>query len=225
MQTRTKYLKQLDDLGRSLHELADKTTSDIRSSARALSGNVDAAEEIERGAKATRRLRSTIEDACLDIMLMQQPLVADDLRFVSGAFRIVSDLSHIDEMTRDIAYLSRQLPEKASKHLTVQFQESSEKVSTMVAAAVDSFEKSDVDQAKRVFALDDEVDSLYDQSEAIVVELIRKGQSAKHLPELLMVAKYFERMGDDAQRIADWAVFRVTGEHAVNSKDGNAAQE
>ena len=151
-------------------------------------------------------------------MLMQQPLVADDLREVTGAFRLVSDLAHIDEMTRDVAYLSQQLTPKAVSHLQSEFAEATDKVSNMVSLATKAFSQADAALAQRVFAMDDGVDELYDRCEQVVVDLIRsETQGASHLPELLMVAKYFERMGDDAERIASWAVFRATGEHTLNS--------
>ena len=113
MQTRTKYLEKLEDLSALLGQLGEKSVLDVRAVGRALAGEEQAAEGVVAGDKASRHLRSAIEDRCLDIMLMQQPLVADDLREVTGAFRIVSDLAHIEEMARDVAYLSQQLTPKA----------------------------------------------------------------------------------------------------------------
>lgn len=220
MQLRSKYIAKLKDLDGLLTQLAEKSIADVRAVGRALAGEEGVADEVLAGNKAGHRLRNAIEDGCLDIMLMQQPLVADDLRQVSAAFRVVSDLAHIDEMTRDVAYLSQQLTPKAVSHLSVEFAEANEKVAEMLECAVAAFDDADVAGARRVWEMDDAVDELYDRCEAAVVDLIREDKAgAKHLPELLMVAKYFERMGDDAQRIADWAVFRATGEHAVHSRD------
>ena len=224
MQLRSKYIAKLEDLDGLLTQLAEKSIADVRAVGRALAGEEGSADEVLAGNKAGHRLRNAIEDGCLDIMLMQQPLVADDLRQVSAAFRVVSDLAHIDEMTRDVAYLSQQLTPKAVSHLSVEFAEANEKVAEMLECAVAAFDDADVAGARRVWEMDDAVDELYDRCEAAVVDLIREDKAgAKHLPELLMVAKYFERMGDDAQRIADWAVFRATGEHAVHSRDDKNA--
>lgn len=224
MQLRSKYIAKLKDLDGLLTQLAEKSIADVRAVGRALAGEEGVADEVLAGNKAGHRLRNAIEDGCLDIMLMQQPLVADDLRQVSAAFRVVSDLAHIDEMTRDVAYLSQQLTPKAVSHLSVEFAEANEKVAEMLECAVAAFDDADVAGARRVWEMDDAVDELYDRCEAAVVDLIREDKAgAKHLPELLMVAKYFERMGDDAQRIADWAVFRATGEHAVHSRDDKNA--
>lgn len=224
MQTRTKYIEKLEDLSTLISQLGEKSVLDVRAAGHALSGDATAGESVLAGGKVSRRLRSSIEDRCLDIMLMQQPLVADDLREVTGAFRIVGDLTHIDEMTRDVAYLAQQLTPKAVSHLADEFAQASDKVSNMVALAVKAFADADVALAQRVYAMDDDVDNLYDRCEQVVVDMIRSETSgARHLAELLMVAKYFERMGDDAERIAGWAVFRATGEHTLHSTDREEA--
>ena len=217
MKTRTRYINKLEELGALVNQLSEKTVLDVRASGRALAGDADAAESVLSGSKAARRLREAIEDGCLDIMLMQQPLVADDLREVTGAFRLVSDLAHIDEMTRDVAYLSQQLTPKAVSHLQGEFAEATDKVSNMVSLATKAFSQADAALAQRVFAMDDGVDELYDRCEQVVVDLIHS--------ETLMVAKHFERMGDDAERIASWAVFRATGEHALNSAGKENAED
>ena len=214
MKTRTRYINKLEELGALVNQLSEKTVLDVRAAGRALAGDADAAESVLSGSKAARRLREAIEDGCLDIMLMQQPLVADDLREVTGAFRLVSDLAHIDEMTRDVAYLSQQLTPKAVSHLQSEFADAADKVSKMVSLAAKAFSQADAALAQRVFAMDDGVDLIRSET-----------QGASHLPELLMVAKYFERMGDDAERIASWAVFRATGEHALNSAGKENAEE
>lgn len=218
MAIRTKYLAQLEELSSSVRRLSDQTTADIRATVLALSGDAGAAEGILQGAPASNRLRSAIETGCLDAMLLQQPIVAGDLRFVTGAFRLVSDLTHIDAMTRDVAYLSQVIPQETVAKIAPALAEAADKVAAMVDAATTAFLESDDEAARGVYAADDAVDALYHQAEGAIVDMIRETyDDAAHLPELLMVAKYFERMGDDAQRIAAWAVFRVTGEHEVYS--------
>ena len=153
-------------------------------------------------------------------VLLQQPLIGVDLRFVSGAFRMVSDLSHIDSMTRDAVFLSEEIPEKASKKISEDIVRMSEDAAGMVEKAVDAFCASDVEKAQQVMEADAAVNQLYVEVEEKLVDLIRDGKSsAQYLPELLMVAKYFERIGDLAKRIASWAIFRVTGEHNVAEKE------
>ena len=217
---RSEFLKQLDEVQSYIDRLADKTAADIRALDLALKGDEGAAKGVIAGRKAERRLREAIESTCLDIMLLQQPLIAGDLRFVSGSFRVVSDLTHIDEMTRDVAYLAQTVPAEAVANLSESFSKAAEHVARMVERSVQAFREQDEDLANAVFSMDDKIDTMYAEAEQTVVKLIRETEhGAKHLPELLMIAKYFERMADDAERIANWAVFRVTGKHEVHSQE------
>lgn len=226
MQTRSKYIKQLENLEGYLTRLSEKTVADIRAAGSALAGNAEAADAVLQGRNVEDRLRTEIERECLDIMLLQQPLVAGDLRFVSGAFRAVSDIAHIDSKTRDVAYLAQNMPAEATAGLQENFAALAERTANMVETAYRAFSEADEEAAREVFAMDDAVDDLYHKTAASVVELIRASKESSeidYLPELLMVAKYFERMGDDAQRVADWALFRVTGEHDVYSAQRKGA--
>ena len=217
--TRSKFTKQLDDIEEYLSRLTEKCASDVRAAGLAACGDKGASEGVMAGRKNEDRLRNAIEENCLDVMLLQQPLIGEDLRFVSGAFRIVSDLTHIDGMTRDIAFLVEEIPGKAAKKLVAEFTEMAECAASMVEQAGAAFAAADVEGAQRVVEEDNRVNELYDEVEGKLVELIRAGKSsAQYLPELLMVAKYFERIGDLAKRVAAWAIFRVTGEHVVAEK-------
>ncbi len=224
MQTRTKFSHQLNDIQGLIIRLKEKCVADIRAAGLAAAGDKGAQEGVVNGRKEEDRLRQAIEDQCLDAMLLQQPLIGDDLRFVSGAFRIVSDLSHIDGMTRDVAFLVEEVPDKAAGKISDEIAEMSEAAAKMVGDAVDAFANSDVELAAKVVDADEKVNSLYADVEDKLVKLIRDGKSsAKYLPELLMVAKYFERIGDLSKRVAAWAIFRVTGEHKVGEKPSQAA--
>lgn len=217
--TRTKFTDQLNDVEGYIRRFGEKTVSDIRAAGLAARGDKGAAEGVMDGRKVEDRLRSAIENTCLDIMLLQQPLIGVDLRFVSGAFRMVSDLSHIDSMTRDAVFLTEEIPEKASAKIEAEIASMSEGTADMVQRAVDAFCASDVEGAQQVMEADAAINALYVKVEEKLVALIRDGKSsAQYLPELLMVAKYFERIGDLAKRVAAWAIFRVTGEHVVAEK-------
>lgn len=220
MATRVEFVKQLDELENLLHRFGEKAAADVRAAGLAADGDEGAERGILEGRKASERLRAELENMCLDIMLLQQPLVGDDLRFVTSTFRIVSDLAHIDSHTRDIAFIYSELPRKASAKLADSFMAMSGRAASMVEKSVDAFCKSDSETAKAVIEADDELDRMYAEAEEAVVKLIKNGKgSAKTLPELLMVAKYFERIGDKSQRIADWAVFRATGERILSVGD------
>lgn len=218
--TRTKFTDQLNEVEGLVRRFGEKTVADVRAAGLAVTGDKGAAEGVMEGRKAEDRLRSAIENTCLDIMLLQQPLIGVDLRFVTGSFRMVSDLSHIDSMTRDAVFLAEEIPAKAAKKLEKEFTTLSAYAANMVNKAVDAFCTTDVEMAQQVMEADTAVNDLYAEAEEKLVGLIRDGKSsAQYLPELLMVAKYFERMGDLAKRIAAWAVFRATGEHTVAEKE------
>ncbi|MCI1664941.1 MAG: phosphate signaling complex protein PhoU [Atopobiaceae bacterium] len=213
MKTRTEYTRQLDDLSEQVARLGVLVVADVRASALAADGDEGAGEGLAASRKDMGRLREAIESTCMSAMLLQQP-VAGDLRLVTGSFRLVSDLVRIDEMSRDIAVVAAEMPHKAMRSLGGVIPQMADEVATMVEKATNAFLSSDTDEAASVFSADDAVDDLYDEAESTVVRLIKSGDvKARACPELLMVAKYYERMGDHAQRIADWAVFRDTGEH------------
>ena len=223
---RLEFTKQLKDMEALVKRFGDKSAADVRAAGLAATGDKGAEQGILEGRKAAERLRDNIESNCLDMLLLQQPLIGDDLRFVSSSFRIVSDLAHIDGMTRDVAFIFSELSKKASDRMADKFVAMSGRAAEMVDGAVEAFLTKDADKAREVIASDDELDCMYSESVDLVIDLIKAGKpSPKSLPELLMVAKYFERIGDHAQRIADWAVFRATGERILTAGDHAADAE
>lgn len=217
--TRTKFTEQLNDVEDLLKRFADKTCADIRAVDLVAKGDDGAAEGVTGGRKEENRLRGSIEDTCFDIMLLQQPLIGEDFRFVTGAFRVVSDLSHIDGMTRDAVYLLQEVPAEEAGRLADEYTILASNAAVMVANAVKAFLKVDVEKAEQVIESDETVNNTYAKAEEKLVRLIRdESISPRYLPELLMVAKYFERMGDLGKAIADWAIFRATGKHNGDTK-------
>ena len=176
LKTRTKFTSQLQGIQEHVVRLKEKCAADVRAAGLAATGDRGAQEGVVEGRKAEDRLRESIEDGCLDAMLLQQPLIGDDLRFVSGAFRIVSDLSHIDGMTRDVAFLVEEIPDKAAAKFTREFVEMSEHAASMVERAVDAFVERDVELAQRVIEADHKVNCLYAESEE------KLGATASPLP-------------------------------------------
>ena len=165
MQSRSKYIKQLDDLEAHVQRLGDHVVADIRAAGLALAGDEGSAEGVLQGRKAERRLQHAIESGCLDALLLQQPLVAGDLRFVSG-------------------FLSQSVPGEIVARVGDNLAASCEKAADMVALAVSAFKDADEEAARRVFSLDNEVDELYKRSQDVIVEMIRTTTSdPEHLPE------------------------------------------
>lgn len=225
MPTRVEFSKQLDEVEDLIRRFGEKTASDVRAAGLAASGDKGAEEGILEGRTASERLRSEIENRCLNIMLLQQPLVGDDLRFVSSAYRAVSDIAQADSMTRDIAYISASLKKKSAAKVSTSklgdgFMAMCGRSASMLEKAIDAFCKSDKDLAQEVIGADEELDRMYEEGIDVVVKLIKAGKtSPRALIELLMIAKYFERIADQAERIADWAVFRATGERILTVGD------
>lgn len=213
---RTEYLSQLDRLNEHIARLGEAVVADIHASGRALSeDDPGAAQGVIDGHDACVRLKRSVEDECLSLMLLQNPM-ASDLRFVTASFRSVSDLSRIDETAYEIALLKEEFDRAGVRPDVPEYGTLADRAASMVNAAMDAFCGVDASLAEGVFGMDDEVDELYDLVKRRIIERVRAAKEDDDLefvPEALMVAKYYERMGDRAQRIADWAIFRATGKY------------
>lgn len=150
------------------------------------------------------------EALCMRLLLQQQP-VAGDLRAVSSALRMISDMERIGDQAADIAEITRHTggaPLPGHLHIG----EMTKAAVKMVAGCIDSFVESDLQMAKEVMIYDDVVDQLFDEVKAELVSLIRSDISAAdEAMDLLMIAKYLERIGDHAVNIAEWVTYSVTG--------------
>lgn len=157
-----------------------------------------------------------VEALCLKLLLQQQP-VAKDLREISAALKMISDLERIGDQAADIAELSRYitLPNGSGR---IHIGDMARAVITMVTDSVDSFVKKDVALARQVCAADDTVDALFSQVKTELISLISADSSYGEMGlDLLMVAKYFERIGDHATNVAEWVEFSLTGIHPSNN--------
>lgn len=212
MVNRTGYLRQLDELDARMNRVGEEIHEGIASSGLAIAGcDHELAQQVADSHRSLQRLCRSVEDGCMSIMLLQQPL-AGDLRFVTAAFRAVVDLARINDMVLDIAELALEIEESAATAVAEEMLDLSRQAATMVARAVEAFATSDATEAEAVFALDDGVDDAFGKTRSAIVGLIKHDAiEALQAPELLMIAKYYERIGDHAQSIADWAVFRATG--------------
>ena len=158
------------------------------------------------------RKERDIEALCLKMLLQQQP-VARDLRQISAALKMITDMERIGDQAEDIAEIVKYLEGRtAEEH--VHIREMAAAASKMVTGAVDAYVAGDAGLAMEVIAADDEVDRYFDEVRrgliGVVVENPAEGEFAL---DLLMIAKYFERIGDHATNIAEWVLFSITGEH------------
>ena len=221
MKTRSNYRKQLERLAAHVPALGQGVVEDIRDTGFAIAeGNESAATEVIEGHRASERLHRTIEDTCMNMMLLQNPL-AGDLRQVTATFRVVGDLSRIDEMSYETALLTQEIEFGVNAAIARDLGDMAQRAADMVDKAVQAFDDADVEAANTVFPLDDEVDALFEKIKGEIVDLLREEtDDAVSAPELFSVSKYYERMGDHAQRIADWAIFRATGEFRERTVKG-----
>ncbi len=189
---------------------ADKQPASVSEGAleRVLSSVYETDSEIDK-------LESEIEKLCLRLLLEQQP-VARDLRYISAALKMISDMERIGDQCSDIADIASflQKGDEGKMQSTTHIQEMATATMSMVTEAVDSFIKRDLDLARKVMDSDDVVDELFSRVKHEIVELIAEyPDHGESLLDFLMIAKYFERIGDHATNIAEWVVFSITGQH------------
>ncbi|HIS24549.1 MAG TPA: phosphate signaling complex protein PhoU [Candidatus Faeciplasma gallinarum] len=168
--------------------------------------NVAEAEE-----QINRKMRD-IEGLCMRLLIQQQP-VATDLRVISSALKMISDMERIGDQAFDISEIAEYVSSSGMNSKT-HISDMAEAASRMVTNCVESFVKKDVEAARAVVKMDDEVDDLFIQLKDELIEAIRSNkEDAEALVDLLMIAKYFERIGDHAVNIAQWVIYAIIGEH------------
>jgi len=154
-----------------------------------------------------------IESLCLKLLLQQQP-VARDLRLISSALKMITDMERIGDQAADIAEITIMLASQTYIKKLEHIPQMADATVKMVTDSVDAFVKKDLDLANTVIAHDDIVDDLFDNIKFDLIDLIRTdGSNGEQAIDLLMIAKYFERIGDHAVNIAEWVVFSITGKH------------
>lgn len=158
------------------------------------------------------QMERDIERQCMRLLLMQQP-VATDLRVVSSALRMIADLERIGDQAFDIADITKSGSFQSFSG-KVHIKEMAKAAIHMVTDSVDSYVKQDVQLAKRVTEEDDVVDELFLKVRRELAKLIHTDQNASEQAlDLLMIAKYLERIGDHAVNVSEWVIYSVTGKH------------
>ena len=153
-----------------------------------------------------------IESLCLKLILQQQP-VARDLRQISAALKMITDMERIGDQAEDIAEIICEQEVRGIENDEL-LREMAQYTTKMVTESVDAFVKHDLILAQKVIADDDTVDSFFEKVKDELIEKISKNpEEGKYALDLLMIAKYYERIGDHAVNIAEWVIFSVTGEH------------
>ena len=153
-----------------------------------------------------------IENLCMKLLLQQQP-VARDLRNISAALKMISDMERIGDQASDIADITKFL-ENSELTQHVHIQQMAESAMSMLTESIDAFVRKDLLLARKVMKEDNTVDDLFNQIKLEVIQEIAQNPDEGELcVDMMMIAKYFERIGDHAVNVAKWVVFSVTGNH------------
>ena len=155
-----------------------------------------------------------IENLCMKLLLQQQP-VARDLRNISAALKMVTDMERIGDHATDISELAIVLSEKTYVKKLDHIEEMARETMVMLIQSLEAYVEKDLDKAQKVIAHDDVIDDFFEEVKQELIELIRNhADEGEQAVDLLMVTKYFERIGDHATNIAEWVIFSITGQIA-----------
>lgn len=210
---RSQFDKQLAQLHRELIEMGALCEQVIALSSQALTNRDTAlAEKVAPLDHEIDRKERDIENLCLRLLLQQQP-VAGDLRQISAALKMITDMERIGDQASDIAEIVRFLGGRSTADCA-DIGKMAEATIRMVTESVDAYVKCDLSIAEAAMKHDDVVDDYFLKVKSSLIRMIAdKPEDGEYALDLLMIAKYFERIGDHAVNIAEWVVFSVTGVH------------
>ena len=210
---RSRFDEQLAQLHRELIEMGALCERVIALASRALTtGDKSLAQQVPPLDRDIDRKERDIENLCLRLLLHQQP-VAGDLRRISAALKMITDMERIGDHAADISEIElmlESLPRMSNDHL----REMATQTSVMLIRSLEAFVEKDQQKAQWVIDHDDVVDDLFDAVKGELIAAIHEDPEKGELAtDLLMAAKYFERIGDHVTNIAEWAIFAMTGKH------------
>ncbi len=195
----------LTEMGHLIEDAIDKTLQAFESE------DEELAKDIIQGDRNINDIEKTIESRCLSLILKQQP-VARDLRVVTTALKVVTDMERIGDHAADIAELIIREKREPIYNLVKHIPEMGRVAKEMVHDAVVAFTTLDIDMARRIIKQDDVVDELFDKVKEEVASMLRtSNEHVDQCVDILMIAKYFERIGDHAVNLCEWTEFNETG--------------
>ena len=209
--------RQLAQLNRELTEMGALCEDALTYAIRALfDRESDMAERAEEAEKQIDQMEREIEAICMRLLLQQQP-VARDLRVISSALKMIGDMERIGDQAADIAEIVQYLKDDEVPNM-VHLRKMSDFAAGMVTASINSFVRQDLNLARKVILDDDVVDGYFEKVKEALIGIIAEGDRAgAFLLDILMIAKYIERIGDHATNIAEWVVYSITGQHPEES--------
>ena len=213
---RNRFDRQLEELNEMLIHMGELCETAIEEATGALEGHdIARAKAVITADSEIDQMEKEIENLCLKLLLQQQP-VARDLRVISAALKLISDLERIGDQAADISDLTPYIVNSsiASK---VQIHDMAKATIDMVTKSIDAFVKNDLELAEKVIESDDIVDDLFNKiREELIQEIQGKNNDPRAAIDILMAAKYFERIGDHAVNVAEWVQYSITGVHKSN---------
>ena len=210
---RNRFDEQLFELNREIIEMGAMCEEAIATVSQALVvGDVKLASTIKANSNGIEQMERDIERRCMKLLLQQQP-VAKDLRLISAALKMITDMERIGAQAEDIAEIVIFLKGHTMEGMEL-IEEMARETIEMVTTSVDAFVKKDVGLAKKVISKDDIVDDYFSKVKRGIITLITQNSAdGEFALDLLMISKYFERIGDHATNIAEWVIYSVTGTH------------
>ena len=210
---RNRFDEQLFEMNRELIEMGAMCEEAIASAVKALTtGDIELAKKVKNTSGFIDQKERDIESRCMKLLLHQQP-VARDLRAISAALKMITDMERIGDQAEDIAEIVISIGSHTMDGLEIIEQMARETVK-MVTDSVDAFVKKDVELAQEVIRRDDIVDGYFLKVKYDIIKLISENPADGGFAlDLLMISKYFERIGDHATNIAEWVIYSVTGMH------------
>lgn len=209
---RARFDRQLDELNEQMTRMGMLCETAIeRSSEALLNHDISMAESVRKLQEQIGEMHRDIENRCFRLLMQQQP-VARDLRTISSALKMVTDMGRIGVQSGEIAEIVT-MDAIRSVDSELPIRDMAQSTIRMVTRSLDAFVRKDVDMARKVINDDDEVDSYFNQVKKKLIEEIRTTEEdGAMVLDLLMIAKYLERIGDHAVNIAEWVAYSVTGE-------------
>lgn len=214
---RTRYINELENLKNEIilySAIVEKMLMDMKVTIETAAEDADIKDqlhEIESKEDEIREYNRNIETLCLKIMSTQQP-VAKDLRFVSSTLNIIRNVEKIGGHVIEVAGLLNFV--SIGEDFTEEILDMCLSTKKMLKSAIDAFTTGDLEESYKVIASDDKIDALFSHIMSEVVEKIGASKDdALRLIDIIQIAKYFERIGDNAESIADWSVFSITSKH------------
>lgn len=211
---RNRFDRQLVQLNNELIEMGGMIEKAISDTVKALvNQDIELASNVIEYDEEIDHQEREIEQLCLKLLLQQQP-VAKDLRLISAALKMITDMERIGDHATDISEITIELSKESYIKKLDHIQQMAKETMVMLVQSVEAFVNKDMDKARAVIAHDDVVDDLFNKVKAELIAMIHEDVNAgEQASDLLMAAKYFERIGDHATNISEWVIFSITGQH------------